>query len=512
MYLIVFKFWDQSPISELNRTGNYHERIRELDFPALDAVSNNNGVLAGSVTYTPGYSGNAFNFNGGGSVSVADSSSLHLSAFSLSTWFAWDLQGGTAAQFLTGKAAGHFELAAGFTGTNSLRFTPAGAATTVDAANAIQPGWNHVAATWDGSTATLYVNNASVGSKSVGSGADNLATDTSPLIFGKRGDGTYPLNGLLDEVTLFDRALIAAEVEAIYQGSRASITLATPTAGNTTATLNGAVNDDGAATTVGFESGTSAGYGSTAVATPAAIAAGSGVTPVSASLTSLSCGTEYHYRIDAQNSFATTYGPDQVFATSACQSQSIGAITFTPATLSLGSTTVASATATSGLAVTFSTLTPSVCSVTSATVATLASGTCTIAANQAGNATCARHSGNRQPHNTGIAVDPGADHQQSGPGRSHRGFSGLHTHGERGELRLRGGGTVERFGAAHDNGKHHAIDGRDHGCRHRFGGHRGCDGREPGSGRRRVGGLQLRYRRHYQRQCFRLCLLVGTLP
>jgi hypothetical protein len=255
MYLIVFKFWDQSPISELNRTGNYHERIRELDFPALDAVSNNNGVLAGSVTYTPGYSGNAFNFNGGGSVSVADSSSLHLSAFSLSTWFAWDLQGGTAAQFLTGKAAGHFELAAGFTGTNSLRFTPAGAATTVDAANAIQPGWNHVAATWDGSTATLYVNNASVGSKSVGSGADNLATDTSPLIFGKRGDGTYPLNGLLDEVTLFDHALTAAEVEAIYQGSRASITLATPTAGNTTATLNGAVNDDGAATTVGFEAG-----------------------------------------------------------------------------------------------------------------------------------------------------------------------------------------------------------------------------------------------------------------
>jgi hypothetical protein len=29
----LFKFCDQSPISELNRAGNYQERIRELDFP-----------------------------------------------------------------------------------------------------------------------------------------------------------------------------------------------------------------------------------------------------------------------------------------------------------------------------------------------------------------------------------------------------------------------------------------------------------------------------------------------
>jgi len=66
-------------------------------------------------------------------------------------------------------------------------------------------------------------------------------------------------------------------------------------------------------------------------------------------------------------------------------SQTIGAITFTPATLATGGTTAAAATATSGLAVTFTSQTPSLCTVTGSTVTGVAAGTCTIAANQAGN-------------------------------------------------------------------------------------------------------------------------------
>src|ERR1700744_567474 len=46
-----------------------------------------------------------------------------------------------------------------------------------------------------------------------------------------------------------------------------------------------------------------------------------------------------------------------------------------------------SATATSGLAVTFSSQTPAVCSVSGTTVTGITAGTCTVAANQAGDAT-----------------------------------------------------------------------------------------------------------------------------
>jgi hypothetical protein len=69
--------------------------------------------------------------------------------------------------------------------------------------------------------------------------------------------------------------------------------------------------------------------------------------------------------------------------------QSIGSISFSLPTLPVGGTTTASATATSGLAVAFSSKTPNICTVSGTnggTVTGVATGTCTIAADQAGDA------------------------------------------------------------------------------------------------------------------------------
>ena len=68
-------------------------------------------------------------------------------------------------------------------------------------------------------------------------------------------------------------------------------------------------------------------------------------------------------------------------------SQSISAISFSPAALTVGGVTTASATATSGLPVSFSSTTPNICSVNGAVVTGIAAGSCTVAANQAGDAT-----------------------------------------------------------------------------------------------------------------------------
>jgi hypothetical protein len=65
--------------------------------------------------------------------------------------------------------------------------------------------------------------------------------------------------------------------------------------------------------------------------------------------------------------------------------QNIGTITFTPATLAVSGTTTASATATSGLPVTFSSDTLSVCTVSGNVVTGVSAGTCTIRAAQAGD-------------------------------------------------------------------------------------------------------------------------------
>ena len=67
------------------------------------------------------------------------------------------------------------------------------------------------------------------------------------------------------------------------------------------------------------------------------------------------------------------------------KSQTINNFVFTPTTLTVGQTTTASATATSNLAVSFSSNTTGVCTVNGSIVTGITAGTCTIAAKQAGD-------------------------------------------------------------------------------------------------------------------------------
>ncbi len=84
--------------------------------------------------------------------------------------------------------------------------------------------------------------------------------------------------------------------------------------------------------------------------------------------------------------------------------QTISTVSLNPNGLSVGTTTTAIATATSGLSVTFSSITPLTCSVSGSTVTGVAVGTCTVAANQVGNGTYAP-----SPHVTqNITVEPAA--------------------------------------------------------------------------------------------------------
>ena len=79
------------------------------------------------------------------------------------------------------------------------------------------------------------------------------------------------------------------------------------------ATVSGTVNPNGQSTTYSFQYGTTTSYGS---ATSSQVA-GSGNTAVnvSATLTGLSPGTTYHYRITATNAAGTAYGSDLTFTT-----------------------------------------------------------------------------------------------------------------------------------------------------------------------------------------------------
>mgnify|MGYP005841273725 CR=1 FL=1 len=82
--------------------------------------------------------------------------------------------------------------------------------------------WYHVAATWDGKTAYIYVN-GSIDNGSGKSYESTLGTDTRPVYLGGRagGDAHDRFDGILDDVRLYDRALTGAEIRTIINEATA---------------------------------------------------------------------------------------------------------------------------------------------------------------------------------------------------------------------------------------------------------------------------------------------------
>jgi hypothetical protein len=91
-------------------------------------------------------------------------------------------------------------------------------------------------------------------------------------------------------------------------------TLAASSITQTSATLNGLINAENHSTTVSFDYGPTAGYGTNVAGTPATV---TGTSPVSVSttITGLSPGTTYHFRVNGVNSVGTSNGADVTFTT-----------------------------------------------------------------------------------------------------------------------------------------------------------------------------------------------------
>jgi Putative peptidoglycan binding domain len=93
----------------------------------------------------------------------------------------------------------------------------------------------------------------------------------------------------------------------------------------TSTVLSGTVNPDGADTTSYFEYGTSPNYGET---TPSVdVGSGANGVPITASLSDLSPGATYHYRLIAADAGGATYGQDATFETNAEPTAITGAAT-----------------------------------------------------------------------------------------------------------------------------------------------------------------------------------------
>lgn len=200
---------------------------------ALDSVSANNGSLIGGVTYAAGREGSGFSFDGTGYVVVPNHASLSFSsALTIGLWYK-PANGFTASYGLIDKRIG----ASGANyGINNSSFAGMGVyfddSTVMDGDDTIYgsvfeasrynpspaPGvFHHLAATYQQISATqvqleTYLDGLLVRTKVINGNLANTL-NSSPVTIGatSQGGGEF-FNGLIDEVTIYNRALSGSEV------------------------------------------------------------------------------------------------------------------------------------------------------------------------------------------------------------------------------------------------------------------------------------------------------------
>jgi len=197
-----------------------------------DVVGARNGSLVGSAGFAPGMVGDAFSFDGGGSVDIADDPvwTLGTEDFTIDLWVRFnsltgrdplishDGGGGCLPKWIFWYDAQGHRAPFG----PALRFHHVSAGCGVLAEPVVYPWqpnlgqWYHVAVTRDGNDYSLYLDGARVVTEQ---DPNPIADPSAPLRIG--GAEAFFLNGLVDEVEIFDRALSPAEIQAIHAGGAA---------------------------------------------------------------------------------------------------------------------------------------------------------------------------------------------------------------------------------------------------------------------------------------------------
>jgi Concanavalin A-like lectin/glucanases superfamily/Immunoglobulin I-set domain len=204
---------------------------------ATDRLGVNNGTTQGGVGYAPGETGQAFLFDGSsGYVTFAANSSLNAGLGGGMTIECWmkpgDLsRGSIVAEWNDGVGHVGMQLQISVPELGGLGSVFANILDTSGADHFIASapgiltpnGFQHIAVTYDKTTgaATIYYNGVAAANQNFGA----ITPQTSYAFYlgaRKSGPGTGEFyQGLLDEVSLYDRALSAAEIRAIYNAGTA---------------------------------------------------------------------------------------------------------------------------------------------------------------------------------------------------------------------------------------------------------------------------------------------------
>jgi uncharacterized protein len=211
---------------------------------AADSSGNGKTATLTAATWAAGKINNAVSMSGSTQyVSMPTGIVSTLNDFSIATWVklnavtTWtrifDIGTGTTVNMFLTPTSGtaiRFAITTGGSGSEQR----------INGTAALPSGtWKHVAVTLSGSTGVLYVDGVQVGTNTAMTLKPSSLGNTNLNYIGKSQYGDPYLNGLVDDFRIYDRALSAAEVQALFTGATPAPTVtpggptATPTPSST---------------------------------------------------------------------------------------------------------------------------------------------------------------------------------------------------------------------------------------------------------------------------------------
>jgi hypothetical protein len=197
-----------------------------------DLAGTNNSTLQNGATYAPGKVGYAFSLNGINQYANVPAS-LGLAITGQVTAVAWINRSVMGAQHSIAekydpsnggyalRVAGNNDKVQFFCQDNSYVGSVVSGTTSI-----VSNTWYHVAGLWNGSNLLVYVSGSLDGSAN---STRNPKLGAAALRIGARGDdAATPFAGLIDEVQIYNRALSASEIQAIYQAGTNGMCAPTP--------------------------------------------------------------------------------------------------------------------------------------------------------------------------------------------------------------------------------------------------------------------------------------------
>jgi hypothetical protein len=195
---------------------------------AADSTGNAHGVLSNGVTFALGRVGQGFRLDGvNGAVVIGDAPSLRFSTEL--TIAAWIFPTGSGADAIEGgilvNKEGEYEVTRWPDGTIRWAFANQNPGWAWISSGGYAPlnQWTHIVVTYAAGLIITYLNGQMIDSYAGGGLIGDASSDLNELRIGNRQAGNSTFDGILDEVSVFERALNATEIAAIYSAGESGM-------------------------------------------------------------------------------------------------------------------------------------------------------------------------------------------------------------------------------------------------------------------------------------------------